>query len=62
MARCFIEEFALMGWSTDRILRLFRNPFYAGANIVYRQRGEGYVKALIAQTLGTPAEKEERHG
>lgn len=52
MARCFVEEFALMGWSGQRILGLFQSPFYQGPHAVYRTRGEGFGRELIGQVLG----------
>jgi hypothetical protein len=47
MAECFVEEFICLGYDSERLLDLFRNPFYAGAHAVYRQRGEAYVQSLI---------------
>ena len=47
MARCFVEEYARMGWSGDRILRLFRNPFFRGPHQILRTKGEGFVRGLI---------------
>ncbi|MFN8557112.1 MAG: hypothetical protein U0531_07080 [Dehalococcoidia bacterium] len=52
MARCFIEEFALMGWSPERILRLFRSKAFAGANSVYEERGEPFIRDLLADVFG----------
>ena len=52
MARTFIEEFALMGMSEGRILRFFRSPFYAGPHMVYQERGEDFIRALIAEIFG----------
>ena len=49
MARCFIEEFALMGWTGQRILRLFKNPFYQGPYAIYQTRGEEFVRDIIRQ-------------
>jgi hypothetical protein len=54
MARAFVEEFALLGFTEERLLRLFKNPFYAGAHAIYRQRGEEFVRQIIDQVL-TPA-------
>jgi len=51
MARTFVEEFALMGYSPGLILRLFKRPFYLGAHMIYRQRGEEFVRSIIAETL-----------
>lgn len=52
MARCFIEEFALMGWSADRVRRLFRSGFFAGTHGILERRGEAFVDALVAETFG----------
>ncbi len=46
MARCFVEEYARMGWSGERILRVFRNPFYRGPNQILRLKGEDFVRGL----------------
>ncbi len=47
MARCFVEEYARMGWSGERIMRLFRNPFYRGPHQIFRMKGEDFVRGLI---------------
>ncbi len=47
MARCFVEEYARMGWSGERIMRLFRNPFYRGPHQILRVKGEEFVRGLI---------------
>ncbi len=47
MARCFVEEYARMGWSGERIMRLFRNPFYRGPHQILRLKGEEFVRGLI---------------
>jgi len=52
MARCFIEEFALMGWSGDRVRRLFGTGFFAGTHGILERRGEAFVDALVAETFG----------
>lgn len=51
MAECFIEEFMLMGYNHKQILALFKNRFYAGPHMVFEQRGEEFVRQLIAGTL-----------
>ncbi len=55
MARTFIEEFALMGMTAPRILGFFRNALYAGPHMVYQQRGEDFVKDLIAEIFAALA-------
>lgn len=55
MARCFIEEYALMGWSPERIRGLFRSGAFAGTHAILERRGEPFVEALLAQTFGDPS-------
>jgi hypothetical protein len=52
MARCFVEEFAIMGWPPKRIFRLFTIPEFAGSYSVMQERGEAYVKSIIASVFG----------
>lgn len=52
MARTFIEEYTLMGWSPARILAMFRRPFYGGAHDAYEALGEHRIVALIEETTG----------
>ena len=47
MATVFIEEFALMGWGRDRVLRLFVDPRFAGPHGALRALGEERVRALV---------------
>lgn len=54
MARCFIEEFALMGWPAERVRRLFRSGFFAGTHGIFERRGEAFVDALVAETFEEP--------
>lgn len=61
MARVFIEEFALMGWPPERILRLFRSRAFAGTHAVYEERGEAFVQALIAAVFGRRPVQEASH-
>jgi hypothetical protein len=52
MAEVFIDEFVRDGWPDDRLLAAFRSPFYAGLHVVWRRRGEGWVRARIAAARG----------
>lgn len=52
MARTFIEEFALMGWPPQRIMRLFQSEKFAGSHSVYEERGEDYIRGLIEEVFG----------
>jgi hypothetical protein len=51
LARCFVEEFALMGWPRDRVRALFDNPRYEGAHEVLRRRGPGLIDAVTAEVF-----------
>ena len=51
MAIAFVEEFALLGWSRERILRLFANPFFAGPHRVYRALGPDAIRELVASVF-----------
>ncbi|HEY4685669.1 MAG TPA: hypothetical protein VII57_06435 [Dehalococcoidia bacterium] len=54
MARCFVEEFALMGWPPERIFKLFTAPQFAGSYSVFQERGEAYVREIIASVFASP--------
>lgn len=56
MARTFVEEYSLMGWSRKRILSLFRHPFYAGAHAAYERLGEERIARLMEEVVGPPEE------
>ncbi len=68
MARTFVEEYLREGWDERRLLALFRNPFYRAPHLIYRARGEAYVRALVTEVLsrwGRPAaaaDEQEAHG
>ncbi len=51
LARCFVEEYAAMGYDGEQILELFRQPQYAGVHPVYRAKGERAVRTLIEEVL-----------
>ena len=50
MARCLVEEYVRDGWDDDHLLALFRSPFYAGLHVIWRRRGEAWVRRLMATT------------
>lgn len=47
MADVVIEDFVRDGWPEDRLLAFFRSPFYAGLHVVWRRRGEAWVRERI---------------
>ena len=52
MAYAFAEEFARTGHDGPQILRLFQNPFYAGAHGAYSTLGHAATTAIIEECLG----------
>ena len=51
MAECFVEEFLRLGHNHKQILALFRNPHYLGMNMVIQNKGEPFVREVIAETF-----------
>lgn len=51
MAWVFGEEFARMGFDAERILGLFRSPFYAGAHRALQALGGIEVTAIIDECV-----------
>ncbi|MBI4575202.1 MAG: hypothetical protein HY722_02950 [Planctomycetes bacterium] len=49
MATAFVEEFLSQGLPPERVVALFRDPFYAAPHGVWRARGEAYVRSLVAR-------------
>ena len=47
MTRCMIEEYAMMGFSSEMLMKMFKNPFYQAVHRVYASRGEAYVRELL---------------
>jgi len=53
MARCFVEEYALMGMPRNRMLQLFQSQFFAGTHAILEARGEDFVQRIIDDVYGT---------
>jgi hypothetical protein len=51
MTRAVTEEFLLMGFDRDRLMRLFRDPFYAGTHRIFVERGEAFVEGVVDAVL-----------
>lgn len=49
MTDSFIEEFARLGWSAEKVLLMFRTPFYAAAHRIYLSKGEAFVRERIEE-------------
>jgi hypothetical protein len=52
MAYVFAEEFARMGYDADRLMGLFRNPFYGGAHDAYQRLGDEAVRGIVEECVG----------
>ena len=51
MATAFADEFAQMGFDRDRLLRLFSNPFYAGAHAARQLLGDVEIARIVVESL-----------
>ncbi|MCA9404997.1 MAG: hypothetical protein KC684_00535 [Candidatus Omnitrophica bacterium] len=51
MALCFAEEFVREGWSEEKLVKMFKNPFYQGPYMVWKQKGDAYVKSVIKDAV-----------
>lgn len=51
MALCFAEEFVREGWEKDEILMMFHHPFYQGPYMVWKQKGDEYIKSVINEAI-----------
>ena len=51
MACTFAVEFAQMGFSRERILGLFRQPYYRGAHPALQALGEGEIERIVDESL-----------
>jgi len=51
MAYVFAEEFARMGYDREQILRLFKNPYYAGAHGAYSDLGEEAIAEIVDECV-----------
>ena len=49
MALCFAEEFIRDGWPQEKVLAMFKTPFYQGPYGVWNRKGDAYVQAVVAE-------------
>lgn len=52
MARCFAEEYALMGFTAIDVGRLFESPLYAAPHSILARQGPDFVRAIIGRVFG----------
>ncbi len=51
MARVFIEEYALLGFTPAKILLLFQSAHFEGTRRILEARGEDFVRRLIDEVF-----------
>jgi len=51
MAVCFAEEFVRDGWDEEALMRMFKNPFYQGPYLAWRQKGDEFIRSAIAEAI-----------
>ncbi|HLU32136.1 MAG TPA: hypothetical protein VK088_10270 [Acidimicrobiia bacterium] len=49
MARCFTEEYALMGFSAFEVGRLFESPAYVAPHAILLRRGPEFIRDVIRE-------------
>jgi hypothetical protein len=49
MIECLAEEFVRMGWTEDRIVRLFESPFYPVLHALYQSKGAASIRKVVHQ-------------
>jgi hypothetical protein len=52
MAETFADEFAMLGFDEDRLIALFRHPFYAGVHQALEVLGEETIREIIRESVG----------
>jgi hypothetical protein len=51
LARCFVEEYALLGWDAGRIRALFQSPLYGGPYGIFRRHGMAFVESVLREVF-----------
>ena len=52
LTRCLVEEYALMGWSPERVRGLFADEQHGKAHEIYTQRGAEFIEERITEVFG----------
>lgn len=52
MARCFAEEYALMGFTAFEVGLLFESPVYIAPHAILQRRGDDFVRGIIHGVFG----------
>jgi len=53
MLRCLVQEYAWMGWGTDQLLAMFRDPFNPALHRLLQIYGEENLGERIAAIIGS---------
>ena len=61
MARCFIEEYALMGMPRKHIMRMFESARFSGTHAILERRGAEFIRAISDDIYREPV-SEDSHG
>ncbi|HEY7158371.1 MAG TPA: hypothetical protein VH575_30785 [Gemmataceae bacterium] len=51
MLHCVVQEYAWMGWGSEQILSLFRDPFYPALRELWDRYGEANLRERIARLI-----------
>jgi len=51
MAYTIAEEFAVLGWGEERLLKLFRTPFYSGPHRAWQLLGETQIERIVGESV-----------
>lgn len=51
MALCIAEEFVREGWDEDKLVAMFQNPFYQGPYLVWKQKGDDFIRKIIQEAM-----------
>jgi hypothetical protein len=51
MLECLVQEYAWMGWNTEQVVGLFRNPSYPALNALLHYFGEENVRRRVEVVL-----------
>ncbi len=53
MAETVVDEYLRLGFDKDRILDMFRKPFFAMTHSVWQQKGDAWCDALVERVVAT---------
>ena len=51
MVRCFVEEFALMGFGRKEVARLFESPAFYGTRTLALQHGKAFIQQVLDEVF-----------